>query len=113
VAPVSEADAIRSEIETSRAEMARTLDALSVRLDPRVQSHKVADQLSARAQRAYEQARAAAPEPARNALDRISVAAKPYVQRALAEPKRTAMIAGGTVAGLLLLRRLGRHGRHC
>jgi hypothetical protein len=105
---VSEADAIRSEIETSRAEMARTLAALSVRLNPRVQSHKAAGHLSERAQRAYAQARAAAPEPVRNVLDRITETAEPYARKALADPKRTAMIAGSAVAALLVLRQLRR-----
>lgn len=105
---MSEADAIRSEIEASRAEMARTLDALSIRLNPRVQSHRLADQMAQRAQHAYKQARAAAPEPVRDALDKVIEAAKPYAQQAAAEPKRTAMIAGGTVVGLLVLLRARR-----
>jgi hypothetical protein len=106
---VSEADALRSEIEQSRAAMARTLDALSTRLDPRVQSHRLAGQFAERAQHAYQRGRAAAPPPVRKAFDRLTEAARPYAQRAAKEPKRAALVAGGTLAALLVLRRSRRH----
>lgn len=107
---MSEADAIRSEIEQARSEMARTLETLSVRMDPRVQSRRLADQIGERAQRAYTQARSAAPDPVRDLLDTVTNAAKPYARRAAADPKRTAAIAGGALAALLVLRRLRRAG---
>lgn len=108
---MSEADALRSEIEQSRAEMARTLGALGTRLDPRVQSRRLAGQWADRAQRAYERARAAAPPPVKTALDGVVEALRPHVRKAAAEPKRTAMIVGGTLVAVVVLRRGRRQGR--
>jgi hypothetical protein len=108
---VSDIDKIRSDIELTRAEMAKTIDALQSKLDVKAFARQRADDAGERAAHAYEQAKAAAPEPVRQALVRAEKAAAPVLAKAAADPKRTATIVGGAFAALLVIRRLRRAGR--
>ena len=105
---MTEIDKVRSDIELTRAELARTVDALHAKLDVKTIAKERADEAGARAAEAYQHAKAAAPEPVQHALGRVETAAAPLVAKAAEDKKRTAMIAGGALLALLLLRRARR-----
>lgn len=106
--PRDDAAAIQADIEQTRAELADTVDALSVKLDVKAQAAQKAHELGERATTKVEQAVAAAPEPVQQALGRAAATARPAVERASADPARTAKIAGAVLVVLLVLRRVRR-----
>lgn len=105
---MSDIDKVRSELELTRAELASTVDALQAKLDVRALARRRAEDAEHRAAEAYAQVKAATPPPVQHALDRVEGVAAPAVGKAMAEPKRTLLIAGSVLAALLVLRRL-RH----
>ncbi|HZY77408.1 MAG TPA: DUF3618 domain-containing protein [Jatrophihabitantaceae bacterium] len=107
---MTDIEKVRSEIELTRAELARTVDALHAKLDVKTIAKERVDEAGARAAEAYQHAKASAPEPVQHAIGRVEQAAAPLVSKAAQDKKRTAMIAGGAVFALLLLRRLRRAG---
>jgi hypothetical protein len=105
---VTDIEKVRSEIELTRAELARTVDALHAKLDVKALAKERADEAGARAAEAYQHAKAAAPEPVQQAIGRVETATAPLVAKAAEDKKRTAMIVGGTLLALLVLRRARR-----
>lgn len=105
---MSEIEKVRSDIELTRAELARTVDALHAKMDVKAMAKERADQAGARVAESYQHAKAAAPEPVQHALGRVERAASPLVAKAAQDKKRTALIAGGAVLALLVLRRVRR-----
>jgi hypothetical protein len=99
---------IRKDIEETRAELAETVDALAAKLDVKAQARHRAQEAADHASAAFDRAKAAAPEPVQHALDRAGEAARPAVAKAKSDPKRTALIAGGLLLALLVIRRLTR-----
>jgi hypothetical protein len=105
---VTDIEKVRSEIELTRAELARTVDALHARLDVKAIAKERADEVGTRAAEAYQHAKSAAPEPVQQVVERVEHAAAPLVAKAAQDKKRAAMIAGGTLLALLVLRRIRR-----
>jgi hypothetical protein len=105
---VTDIEKVRSEIELTRAELARTVDALHAKLDVKAIAKERVDEAGTRAAEAYQHAKSAAPEPVQQVIGRVEHAAAPLVTKAAQDKKRTAMIAGGAVLVLLLLRRSRR-----
>lgn len=105
---MTDIEKVRSEIELTRAELARTVDALHAKMDVKAIAKERADEVGARATEAYQHAKAAAPEPVQQVIGRVEHAAAPLVAKAAQDKKRTAMVAGGAVFALLLLRRVSR-----
>ena len=105
---MTEIDKVRSDIELTRAELARTVDALHTKLDVKAVAKERADEAGTRAAEAYQHAKAAAPEPVQQVIGRVETAAAPLVAKAAADKKRTAMIVGGALLAVLLLRRARR-----
>jgi hypothetical protein len=106
---VSDTEDLKSEIERTRAELADTVDALTAKLDVKAQAQHRAQELAGKAATTYGNAKASAPEPVQQAIGTVEHAARPVVEKARQDPKRTAMIAGGVLVALLILRRLRKH----
>ena len=106
---MSDVDDLKSEIEQARAELADTVDALTAKLDVKAQAAERAHELAGKASERYSEAKQSAPEPVRQALGTVEHAARPVVAKARQDPRRAAVIAGGVVLALLVLRRLRRH----
>lgn len=105
---MTDIEKVRSEIELTRAELARTVDALHAKMDVKAIAKERVDEAGARAAEAYQHAKAAAPEPVQQAIGRVEQATAPLVAKAAQDKKRTAMMAGGAVLALLVLRRVLR-----
>lgn len=105
---MSDIEKVRSDIELTRAELARTVDALHAKLDVKAIAKERADEAGARAIEAYQHAKSAAPEPVQQAIGRVESAAAPVVAKAAEDKKRTAMVAGSALLALLVLRRVLR-----
>ncbi|WP_375474866.1 DUF3618 domain-containing protein [uncultured Jatrophihabitans sp.] len=107
--PPTEPDAIRADIEATRAELADTVDALTAKLDVKAQASDKAHAAGAAAKEkvatAAHQAKAAAPPPVQHALDSVGAKAGPVAQQvaAKAEPHRGKIAAGAGVTLLVLL----------
>ena len=112
----SDPDAIRADIEQTRAELAQTVDALSDKLNVKAQAgDKAAAAKEAARQKvaaAAAQAHAAAPAPVQHALDSVGQKAGPVVHQAAGkiEPYRGKIAAGAVVAliALFVVRRRRR-----
>ncbi|HEU5007101.1 MAG TPA: DUF3618 domain-containing protein [Jatrophihabitantaceae bacterium] len=107
---MTDIEKVRSEIELTRAELARTVDALQAKLDVKAIAKERVDEVGSRAAEAYQHAKAAAPEPVQQAIGRVEHAAAPLVAKAAEDKKRAAMIAAGSLVALLMVRRLRRAG---
>jgi hypothetical protein len=103
---MTQPDQIKADIETTRAELAETADALAAKLDVKAQAgeklHAVGDTVSGR----YAHARDSAPAPVQKALGSAEQAARPVVAKAGEDKKRTALVAVGALVVLLVVRRL-------
>ena len=105
---MSDVEDLKSEIEQTRAELADTVDALTAKLDVKAQASERAHELAGKAAARYEEAKSSAPEPVRQAIGTVEQAARPVVHKAKQDPRRAALIAGGVLVALLVLRRLRR-----
>lgn len=63
-------DALRAEIAEARAEVAATVDQLSARLDVKARAKQRLEEIRTSAGERFDKARAAAPAPVQNAMDR-------------------------------------------
>jgi MYXO-CTERM domain-containing protein len=110
--PPTDPDAIRAEIEQTRAELAETVDALASKLDVKGQAADKAEAAKAKVGAKASQAKAAAPEPVQHVMDTVGAKAGPVAHQvnAKVEPHRGKLIAG-VGAGLLVLLVLRRR-RH-
>lgn len=103
---MSNQDEIKADIVATRAELAETADAIAAKLDVRAQAserlHTARDEMSDR----YERAKGAAPEPVQVAIRKAETAAQPLVNAAVEDKKRTALVVGGAIVALLVLRRI-------
>ncbi len=105
----SDPDAIRADIEQTRAELAQTVDALSDKLNVKAQAAgKVGAAKDAAKQKvagAASQAHAAAPEPVQHVLGSVGEKAGPVAQQVAAkvEPHRGKIIAGAVAALVVVL----------
>jgi hypothetical protein len=102
---------IKSDIERTRAELAETVDALTAKLDVKEQAKQRVHEIAERAGSKYEQAKASAPEPVQQAIGTVEQAARPVVDKAAQDKRKTAMIAGGVVVLVLIVRRIRRSHR--
>lgn len=103
-------DAIRADIEATRAELAETVDALTAKLDVKGQASERADAAKAKVSEKAGQAKAAAPEPVQHAMDTVGAKAGPVTHQVNVKtaPHRGKIIAGvgaGLVVLLILRRR--------
>jgi hypothetical protein len=99
VSDANDEERLKADIVAARAELAETADALAAKLDVKAQASEKLHAAGARA-------RAATPEPVQKALGKAEVAAQPVINAAAEDKKRTAMIVGGMVFALLVLKRL-------
>jgi ElaB/YqjD/DUF883 family membrane-anchored ribosome-binding protein len=106
---VTEADAVRADIEATRQELADTVNALTEKVNVKARAGDKAAELRQKLTEAAGRARAAAPPPVQRALDATGQKAGPMASRisAQAAPYRGKIIAGSAVlvAALLVLRR--------
>jgi hypothetical protein len=100
---------IQEDIERTRAELADTVDALAAKLDVKSQARQRAHELAVQAGDRVEKARAAAPEPVQQAMERVTEVSRPVIAKAAEDKQRTMLIVGGALVALLLIRRLRRH----
>lgn len=100
------ADAIKADIEATRAQLAQTADALAAKMDVKAQAGAKVQEVTDKAAGAYGSAKASAPEPVQKVIGRAEVAAQPVVAKAAEDKQRTALIAGGVLAALLVLKRV-------
>ncbi|MEO9138278.1 MAG: DUF3618 domain-containing protein [Jatrophihabitans sp.] len=106
-----DADALKADIAATRAELAATADALAAKLDVKAQAQKKAQHVSEAASEKYAAAKDAAPEPVQKIIDRAQHAAQPVVGKATEDKKRTALIIGGALALVIVLRRVRNRGK--
>ena len=108
----SDIDAIRTDIEQTRAELADTVEQVVGKLDVKSQVGDKADSVKQAAAARVTQAKAAAPAPVQSALDSIGEKAGPPAHRAgeAMSPHRGKIIAG-LAAGLVVLVIVRRRGR--
>lgn len=99
---------IKADIEKTRAELADTVDSLTAKLDVKAQAKHRVQEVEQRAAQGYEQAKAKAPEPVRQAIGTVEQAARPLAAKATQDKQRTAMVAGGVVVLLVIVRRVRR-----
>lgn len=102
---------IKADIEKTRAELADTVDSLTAKLDVKAQAKHRVHEVEQRAAQSYEQAKAKAPEPVRQAVDSVERAARPIATRAAQDKRRTALVAGGVLLLVVVVRRVRRRGR--
>jgi ElaB/YqjD/DUF883 family membrane-anchored ribosome-binding protein len=100
---VNEVEAVRADIEAARDELAQTVDALHDKLDVK---GRASDSVAAAKERIAEtaqRAKAAAPQPVQQALDRAGERAAPVVTQTSQQlaPHRGKIIAGAV--GLLVV----------
>jgi ElaB/YqjD/DUF883 family membrane-anchored ribosome-binding protein len=105
----SDPDALRTEIEQTRAELAQTVDALSDRLNVKARLGVKATTMRQQVAGAMSQARQAAPQPAQDSIDRMSNAAAPVLRdvsrRAVAYRGQLICAAIGVLVLVVVLRR--------
>lgn len=106
----TDADLLKADIAATRAELAATADALAAKLDVKAQAQKKAHNLGEAAGEKYAAAKDAAPEPVQKIIDRAEHAAQPVVAQATANKKRTALIVGGVLALVFVVRRVRKRG---
>lgn len=105
----SDPDAIRTDIERTRAELADTVDALAAKADVKAQaSHKVEaakDAAKDKVSSAAASAKAATPEPVQQALGTVAEKAGPAAHRVdeVTAPHRGKILAGVGVAVLVFV----------
>jgi hypothetical protein len=99
---------IKADIEATRAELAETADALAAKLDVKAQAGKKVHEAGAKVGEKYAHLRDSAPPPVQKALGKTGQAMSPVVAKAAADKRRTAMIVGGSVVALVVLRRILR-----
>lgn len=99
---------IKADIERTRAELAETVDALAAKLDVKAQARHRAHEAATQATEAVDRARAAAPAPVQQALDTIEEFSRPALAKAAEDKQRTALVLGGALLALLILRRTRR-----
>ena len=107
--PSNEAEAIRADIEQTRAELATTADALAAKLDVKAQARRKADETRARASSAYRSARTSVVAPVQRAWSKA--AASPVAAKATEDKRRTAVVLATAVvlsATALIVRRVTR-----
>lgn len=102
---------IKADIEKTRAELADTVDSLTAKLDVKAQAKHRVHEVEQRAAQGYEQAKAKAPEPVRQAIGTVEQAARPIAVKAGQDKQRTALIAGGVVLLIIVVRRVRRRDR--
>lgn len=103
--PPKDPDAIRAEIEQTRADLAETVDALAAKLDVKGQASDKADAAKARIGEKAAQVKASAPEPVQHAVDALTAKATPVAHQLNAQtaPNRGKILAGVGVGVLVLL----------
>jgi hypothetical protein len=103
---MSSEEEIKADIAATRAELAETADALAAKLDVKAQANERLHAVGEKVTSSYERARAATPEPVQKAIGKAEVAAQPVLNAAAEDKKRTALVIGGAVLGLLIFRRV-------
>ncbi|MDQ6849443.1 MAG: DUF3618 domain-containing protein [Actinomycetota bacterium] len=106
-----DADAIRSDIEQTRAQLANTVDQLSDKMNVKAQASDKVAEVKGKIADSAAKAKAAAPPGVQRAIDKASEKATPIAQQvgAKAQPYRGKLIAAGVVLVLLIVR-LSRRG---
>jgi Protein of unknown function (DUF3618) len=103
-----EEERLKAEIAATRAELAETADALAAKLDVKGQAGRKVQAAGDKVTDGYVQLRESAPPPVRKALTRTEQAVSPLVARAAADKRATLLALAGTVAVMLLIRRIRR-----
>ena len=105
---MSDAARLRADVELTRAELARTIEALHAKLDVKAVARQRAEQAGRRAAQKYAEVKAAAPPPVHRALDQVEVVAAPVAAKAAEDKRRTVMVVAGVFVAVLVVRRLRR-----
>jgi hypothetical protein len=104
----NEAEAIKADIEQTRAELAATTDALATKLDVKAQARTKAQAAGAGVSRAYQSARSSMPEPVQRAWSKAGTATSPLAAKAAEDKRRTALVAAAVIVAALVVRRFTR-----
>jgi hypothetical protein len=101
----SEKDAVREEIEQTRAELAATVDALSDKLDVKARAGDKVTDVKEKVAETATHLKESAPPQVQHALDVAGQKAGPVVHQvsAKAEPHRGKIIAGSVIAVVVLV----------
>ena len=96
---------IRAEIEQTRAELADTVDQLSDRLNVKAQAGRKADDLKHTIVEKGAQAKASAPQPVQQAMDKVGEKAGPVAHQVndATRPHRIKILAGAVAALVVLV----------
>ena len=105
---MSDVARLRADVELTRAELARTIEALHAKLDVKAVARQRAEQAGRRAAQKYAEVKAAAPLPVHRALDHVEVVAAPVAAKAAEDKRRTVMVVAGVFVAVLVVRRLRR-----
>jgi hypothetical protein len=107
--PSNEAEAIKADIEQTRAELASTADALAAKLDVKAQAGRKAQAARARVSTTYRSARRSVTEPVQQAWNKAAVS--PVAAKAAEDKRRTAVMVAAAVvltATALIVHRVTR-----
>ena len=105
---MTEQERLKAEIEATRAELAETADALAAKLDMKAQASKKVHEAGEKVSDRYTHVKESAPPPVQKALDTTERAVSPLMAQAAADKRRTVMVLAGTVALILVIRRVRR-----
>jgi hypothetical protein len=103
---MSEPERLKADIETTRAQLAQTADALAAKLDVKAQAKTRLHAVGDKAGESYTHARNAAPEPVQKAIGKAEHAASPIIAKAGQDKKRTMLIVAGALVALVVVRRI-------
>jgi hypothetical protein len=108
---MTEQDRLKAEIEATRAELAETADALAAKLDVKSQAGRKVQAAGDKVTDGYVHLRDAAPEPVQKAIGKTEQAVSPLIARAAADKRRALLAFVGTVALVLVIRRVRSRAR--
>jgi hypothetical protein len=104
----NEAEAIKADIEQTRAQLAATTDALAARLDVKAQARVKAQAAGGRVSSAYQSARSSMPEPVQRAWSKAGAVASPVADKAAEDKRRTTLMIAAMVLTAFVVRRVTR-----
>ena len=99
---------IRAEIESTRAELADTVDQLTDKFDVKAQAQHKVDDVKQSLGGAAHRAKEATPEPVQHAVDRAAQTAQPAIEQGRKHQKQLLIAAAAGLVVLVILRRRGR-----
>ena len=105
---MTEQERLKADIEATRAELAETADALAAKLDVKAQAGQRVQAAGAKLSDRYVTLRNSTPRPVQKAMSKAGQAAHPVVAKAAEDKRRTLLVVAGSVAAMVVFRRVRR-----